>query len=496
MKKTKRVLAMILSLAVLAIIIPQTAFAVESDASRYEEVLGVRAIVKDAEVHVYTTKKAGVVELTRKGWGPTFSQGLGFREYTAKPADGWVWKGWTYEQLFNGRDLGNRTDLFGMRYSFSNSSSYWGETYQKPNATISVNRLLTTLESTWNKLTYNVYANFNPTITATADNGGSITDGGRKEVEYDESKTYTITADEGKEIDSITVDGKAIPTEAGTGTFSYTFINITEPHTIHATFKNKTHNVSYEFVSGTANTNLPESVTTLLPKSSRVVNGTEVTAVNPSSLSVKAPDGLWTFKGYDKEKQVVTDDMKFVGTWTFAKYASVINNAPTITANNKEITVGDKFNPLDGVTANDDEDGPITDIRVTASDVKPSQVGIYHVTYMVTDKKGASATKTITVTVKEAPQNSEPPKYNEQPKNADKVQNNNQPKAGSKVKAIEKEKQAPAPKTVEKKPVKTSPAVKTGDNSNIMLLSMAAVISFIGIAITQLFKKRKMSNQS
>lgn len=485
MKKTKRVLAIILSLAMLAIIIPQTAFAVETDASRYEEVLGVRAIVKDAEVHVYTTKNAGVVELTRKGWGPTFSQGLGFREYTAKPADGWVWKGWTYEQLFNGRDLGNRTDLFGMRYSFSNSSSYWGEPYQKPNATISVNRLLTTLESTWNKLTYNVYANFNPTITATADNGGSITDGGRKEVEYGESKTYTITADEGKEIDSITVDGKAIPTEAGTGTFSYTFINITEPHTIHATFKNKTYDVSYEFISGTANKQLPGDVTKLQPETTKVAHGKTVTAVKPNPTSVKVSDGVWTFKGYKEDKKTVTGPTKFTGTWTFAKFASVINSAPTITAKDREITVGDKFNPLEGVTANDKEDGPIKDVKIAASDVNPSQAGTYHVTFMVTDKNGASTTKTITVTVKEAPKN------NEQPKDNGKVQDNNQPKVDNNAKAVEKEKPSPAPKAVEKKVVKSSPAVKTGDNSNLMLLSMASLISFIGVVMTQRFKKRK-----
>lgn len=491
MKKTKRVTAIILSLVMLTILIPQTVLAAETNKNRYEEELGVRAIVKDAEIHVFTTKKAGKIELTRKNWGPTFSQGLGYREYTAKPADGWVWKGWTYEQLFNGKDLGNRTDLFGMRFSFSNNSFYWGAPYEKPNKTISVNRLLTTLETTWNKITYNIYANFNPTINATAGNGGSITDAGVKEVEYGDSKTYAITAAEGKEIDSLTVDGNIVPTKAGIGTFTYNFINVTEPHTINVTFKNKTHDVSYEFVSKTANTKLPESVNNLLPKASKVLYGTEVTAVKPSLLSVKEPDGVWTFKGYDKESQKVTTDVKFTGTWTFAKYASVINNAPTITANDKTITVGDKFDPLEGVKATDKEDGVIKDIKIMKNTVNPSKAGTYEVIYKVSDKKGASATKKIKVTVKEALKNNMPPK------------GSGKHKIKSKIKVIEKakdnsqakEKQAHVQNTVEKKElkkdVKALAAVNTGDNSNIMLFSIAALISFIGALMLRFYEKNK-----
>ncbi len=39
----------------------------------------------------------------------------------------------------------------------------------------------------------------------------------------------------------------------------------------------------------------------------------------------------------------------------------VINAAPKITATDKVLTVGDKFNELDGVTATDKEDGKLTD---------------------------------------------------------------------------------------------------------------------------------------
>ena len=79
----------------------------------------------------------------------------------------------------------------------------------------------------------------------------------------------------------------------------------------------------------------------------------------------------------------------------------ILNNIPEIHAENKTIKVGDTFNPLDGVTAIDEEDGNITkDIKVIKNTVDTSKVGIYKVTYKVTDSKGASTTKSILVTVR------------------------------------------------------------------------------------------------
>ncbi len=78
-----------------------------------------------------------------------------------------------------------------------------------------------------------------------------------------------------------------------------------------------------------------------------------------------------------------------------------LNKPPVINASNKTIKVGDKFNPLDGVTAIDEEDGNITkDIKVIKNTVDTSEVGIYKVIYKVTDSKGASNTKPILVTVR------------------------------------------------------------------------------------------------
>ena len=87
------------------------------------------------------------------------------------------------------------------------------------------------------------------TITATAGANGSITPSGAVEVTEGESKTFTITADEGYEIATIKVDGVDVAVET-----SYTFTNVTTDHTIVVTFKQKEtpkpDPVDYEIVDG------------------------------------------------------------------------------------------------------------------------------------------------------------------------------------------------------------------------------------------------------
>ena len=72
---------------------------------------------------------------------------------------------------------------------------------------------------------------------------------------------------------------------------------------------------------------------------------------------------------------------------------------PTINATNKTIKVGDTFNPKEGVTATDKEDGPITDIIVDDSKVNYNQPGTYEITYTVKDSFGHTVTKTIQLTI-------------------------------------------------------------------------------------------------
>ncbi|MBC1373401.1 DUF5011 domain-containing protein [Listeria booriae] len=63
-----------------------------------------------------------------------------------------------------------------------------------------------------------------------------------------------------------------------------------------------------------------------------------------------------------------------------------VNQKPTITAQNKTLFVGDTFQPLTGVTANDPEAGDITSgITVKENTVNTALPGVYKVVYEVTD---------------------------------------------------------------------------------------------------------------
>ncbi|MDI6767479.1 MAG: T9SS type A sorting domain-containing protein [Bacteroidota bacterium] len=69
------------------------------------------------------------------------------------------------------------------------------------------------------------------TITSTADPNGTINPLGTTEVSYGADITYTIIPDYGYHVDSLFVDGTHVDS-----TTSYTYYNVIEDHSIHATF--------------------------------------------------------------------------------------------------------------------------------------------------------------------------------------------------------------------------------------------------------------------
>lgn len=87
----------------------------------------------------------------------------------------------------------------------------------------------------------------------------------------------------------------------------------------------KQFTVQYEFKSLTADKELPEEVTALLPKDpAGYGRGTDIRAIAPAKTEVKVDGGTWTFKGFDKDSKKATmenadDDgnVKFTGTWEF-----------------------------------------------------------------------------------------------------------------------------------------------------------------------------------
>lgn len=77
------------------------------------------------------------------------------------------------------------------------------------------------------------------------------------------------------------------------------------------------------------------------------------------------------------------------------------NSLPVINAENKVIEKGEPFNPLEGVTAHDEEDGDLTSkIIIKSNTVNTNVVGKYFITYSVEDSHKGVATKDIEVEVK------------------------------------------------------------------------------------------------
>lgn len=77
------------------------------------------------------------------------------------------------------------------------------------------------------------------------------------------------------------------------------------------------------------------------------------------------------------------------------------NNPPVITANDKEIIQGNKFDELKDVKATDEEDGDITSKVTVSGKVDTEKVGTYKIVYEVIDSKNEKSSKEINVTVKE-----------------------------------------------------------------------------------------------
>ena len=96
-----------------------------------------------------------------------------------------------------------------------------------------------------------------------------------------------------------------------------------------------------------------------------------------------------TYSVTDEAGQTVTKERK----------VTVTNYLPTIEGiDNLTIKAGDTFEKLAGVTAQDIEDGVITQIEVDG-EVKTTEVGTYTLTYKVTDKDGNTTKVERTITV-------------------------------------------------------------------------------------------------
>lgn len=85
------------------------------------------------------------------------------------------------------------------------------------------------------------------------------------------------------------------------------------------------------------------------------------------------------------------------------------SDAPFILGvSDKEIQVGDSFDPLEGITATDSNDGVITSSITFSGSVDTQTEGIYELTYSVTNKAGKTTTAVCKITVSAKSENPQP----------------------------------------------------------------------------------------
>lgn len=119
----------------------------------------------------------------------------------------------------------------------------------------------------------------------------------------------------------------------------------------------------------------------------------------------------WKYQKFVVPQGMTKMRFMFTGYANFAEVSlkedlnpPVNSGPPVINASDRQVELNSTFDPLEGVTATDAEDGdiPLTDLNIVYNDVDTSKAGTYHVTYSVLDSGGLEGRKTITVTVGDA----------------------------------------------------------------------------------------------
>ena len=163
------------------------------------------------------------------------------------------------------------------------------------------------------------------TITATADEGGTIAPSGEVSVDEGEDQTFSITPNEHYRIASVLVDDLDVTADLIDGV--YTFLNVTANHTIEATFEEiptytitvLANNEAYGSVSGGGTYNEGSTVTlTAMPyEGYTFVSWNDGDELNPRTI-------------------VVTSDSTFIADFAKCKITYAID-----TVVNNFVTVGD-----------------------------------------------------------------------------------------------------------------------------------------------------------
>ncbi|MBK2003844.1 DUF5011 domain-containing protein [Listeria ivanovii subsp. londoniensis] len=188
------------------------------------------------------------------------------------------------------------------------------------------------------------------------------------------------------------------------------------------TSKSGTYEVSYEVTDSDGNT--ATFIRTVIVTEAPVITGENETRLNPHDAF---DDPMSTITATDKEDGDLTDKVKITnntvdihtpgsyevsyevtdsdGNKTTFKRTVIMTEAPTISGDSEIVlNPNASFDPMSSITANDAEDGNITqNVQITNNSVDTSKPGSYEVTYQVTDSDSNKATFTCTVIVTEAP---------------------------------------------------------------------------------------------
>ena len=265
------------------------------------------------------------------------------------------------------------------------------------------------------------FASINFTYNIVKNNTVTFTDGDKviKKVEVENGKSIdddNITEDKGQMPKNPTKEGYTFKgwntKKDGTGQDFTKNTKVTEDIIVYAIYdkniyKENTYRVNYKFKSED-NKNLPQEILNLLPKDeNKYKKGEKITPAYPVQKEIKVKDEKWTFLGYDKKEQTIEDkDITFIGTWkcTKIKPISILNHAPELVVMDKEITAGENLDLKTLIIkATDKEDGDLKDKVKILDDggFNKDKVGVYKITFKVTDKEGLSGKKISTVKVVE-----------------------------------------------------------------------------------------------
>lgn len=260
------------------------------------------------------------------------------------------------------------------------------------------------------------FASINFTYNIVKNNTVTFTDGDKviKKVEVENGKSIdgdNITEDKGQMPNNPAKEGYTFKgwntKKDGTGQDFTKNTKVTEDIMVYAIYDENTHKVNYKFKSED-DKNLPQEILNLLPKDeNEYKKGTKIIPKDPKEKEIKVKDEKWTFLGYNKKEQTIEDkDITFIGTWkcTKIKPISILNHAPELVVMDKEITVGENLDLKTLIIkATDKEDGDLKDKVKILDDggFNKDKVGVYKITFKVTDKEGLSGKKISTLKVVE-----------------------------------------------------------------------------------------------